>query len=140
MADGFKRWLAVRPPARIDRCFVTIKRSKTDDDPVSRYRALGKSGATEIYRRVCRHAGIERPFLSHALRHRVGDKITKEHGPKVAAMMLNHKDWQTSRTAIAFYHHPDEEDVSRAAAALTQPPEAHEVDEMAKFFRVPGAT
>jgi hypothetical protein len=37
-------------------------------------------------------------------------------------MVLNHKDQDTAGTAIAFYHHPDESDVSRAlrAAAATK--------------------
>ena len=39
-------------------------------------------------------------------------------GPKVAAMLLNHRDAATAATAIAFYHHPDEMDVSRAVMAL----------------------
>ena len=38
----------------------------------------------------------------------------RRYGPKVAAIILNHRDWQSAATAIAFYHHPDEADASLA--------------------------
>lgn len=48
-------------------------------------------------------------------------------------MLLNHRDWQTASTAVAFYHHPDEEDVSIAANDLiTIDPE--ELQQMARLF------
>jgi hypothetical protein len=68
--------------------------------------------------RLAKEAGVPRPIYTHALRHRIGDLTTQRHGPKVAALLLNHRDANTAATAIAFYHHPDELDVSRAVGQL----------------------
>ena len=62
---------------------------------------------------------------------------TRQYGPKVAAMLLNHSDVATAATAIAFYHHPDEDDVSRAAAQISQlAPPGQDYDNMKRLFRL----
>jgi integrase len=130
VAAGMRRWLAVRPKeARIDRCFVTIRAIKTPTDPVTRYRPLTASGLIRAYQHVARAAGLPKAIYSHKMRHRVGDKTTKKYGAKVAAIILNHKDQDTAATAIAFYHHPDESDVSRAIMAAD---ESNEFDHLAR--------
>lgn len=114
VVDGFKKWLALRPDTTAPQCFVTTQPAGRRPAGASPYRALTRSAATHIYQRICEAAGVQPPILSHALRHRLGDQTTRQYGPKVAAILLNHKDWQNATTAIAFYHHPDEGDASRA--------------------------
>lgn len=134
-AWAIRRWIQLRPNCQVDRLFTSTFRNKTKYDPQKRYRPLSRSGIIQSFRRIAIAAGISRPILSHALRHRLGDLITRKHGPKIAAMMLNHKDWKTASTAIAFYHHPDIDDVSRAAASMAESDEVEdEASEMARLF------
>lgn len=114
-AEVLRDWLEARPPAECDHVFVTTRHYSPRD---GHYRPLTRSALTHVFERLGRDAGAASPVLSHALRHRVGHMVTKEHGPKVAAMLLNHRDAATAATAIAFYHHPDEDDVNRAVAKL----------------------
>lgn len=123
-AAGFAKWLQLRPLANNDFVFVSLHYP---------YNQLSRSGITKCYQRLAAAAGIDHAVLSQALRHRAGHQTTRRHGPKVAAMLLNHRDWQTASTAVAFYHHPDEEDVSIAANDLiTIDPE--ELQQMARLF------
>jgi integrase len=114
-AAALRDWLEARPPAECGYVFVTTQRYHTGD---GFYRPLTRSALTRVFERLARHAGAASPVRSHALRHRVGDLVTRQHGPKVAALLLNHRDAQTAATAIAFYHHPDEKDINRAVANL----------------------
>ena len=114
VADAFRAWLKVRPACKLRNCFIGIRPTKTARDPESRYRPLTREGITEAYRRVSRAAGLDKAILSHALRHRKGDLVTRQQGPKVAARILNHKDSDTAATAIAYYHHPNQEDADQA--------------------------
>lgn len=114
VAHALRCWLAVRPPARVDVLFITTLARRSPSDPETRHRPLTRSAATEGYQRICIAAGIARPILSHALRHRLGDRATRQHGAKVAALILNHRDADTAATAIAFYSHPNEDDMSQA--------------------------
>lgn len=116
LAWALHEWLRLRPSAAVDCCFVGMRPSRTKLDAAYRHRPLSRTAATEIYRQVAQCAGVERPILSHKFRHRLGDNLTKKHGAKIAAIALNHKDWKTAATAIAFYHHPNEVDVSVAMA------------------------
>jgi integrase len=133
VAFGFRRWLAARPSCQIDALFVALRPSTTAVDKKRAIRPLSRSGITSAYDRVSEAAGLSRPIRSHALRHYVGDEATRRHGPKVAAMLLNHADAATAQTAITFYHHPDQDDVSRAVVNLSQPPE-EELHAMLKLF------
>lgn len=114
-AAALRDWLEMRPDAMQDYVFVTTRRFRTCD---GHYRQLKRSALAGILRRLAEEAGVARPIFTHALRHRIGHLTTRTAGPKVAAMMLNHRDAQTAATAIAFYHHPDEGDVSRAVMSL----------------------
>lgn len=116
VAAALRRWLEVRPTARVDILFITTEARRSRSDPDTRHRPLTRSAATRGYQRICEAAGIARPILSHALRHRLGDRATRRHGPKVAALILNHRDADTAATAIAFYTHPVEDDLSQAIA------------------------
>lgn len=130
--EAFHLWLSVRPSAETPHCFITT-RTESSGDGI--YRALTRSAATRVYQRICDEAGVNPPILSHALRHRLGDQTTRQFGPKVAAILLNHRDWQQSTTAIAFYHHPDESDASRAVMSSVTPAEgALELSEMRRLF------
>jgi len=125
VADAFRAWLDLRPPSPAPECFVTTR---------GEGRALTRSAATHIYERICAAAGVQPPILSHALRHRLGHLTTREFGPKVAALLLNHRDWQQPATAIAFYHHPDEADASRAIVSREGHGVDGELNEMRRLF------
>ena len=114
VADAFRRWIALRPNSSVPEIFTTTRSTRPTIDGKIGIRALTASAATQIYVGICTAAGVSPPILSHALRHRLGHITTQQFGPKVAAILLNHRDWQQSSTAIAFYHHPDETDASRA--------------------------
>lgn len=138
LAAGFKRWLDVRPDAGIDICFVGICRTRTKRDKELRYRPLSRSGATKIYQRLAEAAKVEHAVLSHALRHRRGDQTTRRFGAKVAAIILNHADQDTGATALAYYHHPNEEDASKALSAMSdKSDEAETHREIMRLFLSP---
>lgn len=112
-AQALRDWLEARPgKAEIDRAFVSTRIQGGE------FRPLNRSSLSCILVSLAKRAGVPRPIYTHALRHRIGHMTTKTAGPKVAALLLNHRDAQTAATAIAFYHHPDELDVSRAVMAL----------------------
>ncbi len=114
-AEALGDWLAARPAAECDYVFVTTRHYRTRD---GRYRPLTRAALGHVFASLAQEAGASSIVRSHALRHRVGHLVTKAHGPKVAALLLNHKDAATAATAIAFYHHPDEDDISRAVVSL----------------------
>lgn len=127
VVDGFRAWLALRPATPEPVCFVTTR-------PPAR--GLTRSAANHIYESICAAAGVEPAILSHALRHRLGDLTTRQFGPKVAAILLNHRDWQRAATAIAFYHHPDEADASQAVVFGGAPHDERE--ELHRLFGIRG--
>lgn len=134
-AVGLRRWLKLRPAADGDFCFVTTRPWHRGDDSRPLCRQLNKDAATGDYKKVSAAAGLKKPILSHALRHRLGDKITRQFSPKIAAQALNHKDADTAAVAIAFYHHVDEDDVSAAITAVSPlAVDAAELREMEKLF------
>lgn len=98
-AGGLRRWLIVRPRTTADYCFITTRPWASSADPRLRLRQLTKDAATGDYKKVSAAAGLPKPILSHALRHRLGDKITRQFSPKVAAKTLNHKDAHTAAVA-----------------------------------------
>lgn len=112
-AQALRDWLESRPDAVADYAFVTARSFSNGG-----YRQLTRSALAHIMTRLAKTAGVPRPIYTHALRHRIGHLTTKAAGPKVAAMLLNHRDAATAATAIAFYHHPDENDISRAMITL----------------------
>lgn len=117
VALAFRQWLAIRPKTAVDVCFITLKQVDAPGDAERRYRPLARRSLDGAYERVCQAAGVGL-IRSHAFRHYIGHMAAQLHGPKVAAMILNHRDAATAQTAIAYYHHPDEADVSRAVLAL----------------------
>lgn len=135
IARGLIKWLKLRPQSQIDRCFITIRKSTTKDDPVPRHRSLSRSATTHILDDLATYAGISKAVFSHALRHRRGTKTTQEHDAKIAAMILNHKDWQSAKTAIEFYYHPQEENVS-AVLAAEQRTGREDLSDWDRFFGV----
>lgn len=135
VADAVHAWLTVRPQCSTPECFITVRprQSKSGGGPI--HRPLTRSAATHIYESICAAAGVAPPILSHALRHRLGHLTTQQYGPKVAAILLNHRDWQQPATAIAFYHHPDEGDASRAVlSSAGGHADAAELQHMRRLF------
>lgn len=124
-AAGFQHWLTLRPTANNDYCFTSLRQP---------YNQLTRSGITKCYQRLALAAGLERSILSQALRHRAGNNTTRHYGAKTAAVLLNHADWQSASTAVAFYHHPDENDVSAAVVRLARMPDDYQ--ELARLFGV----
>lgn len=135
MATVFRCWLAVRPKgAKVDRLFVTTKRTRTKRDNELRFRPLSRSAMDDAFVGVAEAAGV-RAVRSHALRHRLGHQATVRYSPKVAAMLLNHKDAATAATAIAFYHHPDDADVSQFLASMSNDDGNGRDRDLDRFFR-----
>lgn len=134
VADALAKWLSLRPKVRIDRCFITTRMTITKADRVPRFRPLSRSGGAKALIDLAKKAGVGKAVLTHALRHRLGDSLTVRVSPKVAAMALNHRDWQTAKTAIAYYHHPNEEMIAAAIDELAQT----ESDDWNAFFGVGG--
>lgn len=132
VAVGLRRWFGVRPSVKIDCLFVGLRPVKTKHDPELRIRPLSRSGITKSYERISQAAGLGHNILSHALRHRLGHNAMKRYGAKITAHLLNHRDAETAATAIAFYHHPDDEDIAQAAAEMAK---MHEEELIADFFR-----
>ncbi len=114
LAESFERWITLRPATPAPQLFTTTRALRPTSDGALTIRALTRSAANQIYASICSAAGVSPPIFSHALRHRLGHITTQQFGPKVAAILLNHRNWQQPSTAIAFYHHPDEADASRA--------------------------
>lgn len=133
VASGLRKWLALRPQSNLDRCFITTRKTKTEADPVYHYRPLNRNSMTRLLEGLANSAGVSRAVFTHALRHRRGHKTTSDHNAKLAALILNHKDSSTAKTAIAFYYHPDESEISEALAQSTSHQELAELD---RFFGV----
>lgn len=141
IAQGLRKWLALRPHCQLDRCFITTRKTQTTADPVARYRALSRSATTHLLEDLAQHAGVTKAVFSHALRHRRGTKTTQEHDAKLAAMILNHRDWQSAKTAMEFYYHPDEDSVSAVLAGENKHKQLNidkssEHQAWSRFFRV----
>jgi integrase len=130
VAAAFLAWLELRPTCKLNRCFIGTKPVATAKDPVKLYRPLTRSSLADCYKRVSKAAGVERPILSHALRHRKGDITTRHFGPKVAAVVLNHSDKDTGATALAFYHHPDQADANQAINNSFVDPDADAINRL----------
>lgn len=119
LTGAIERWLTLRPITTAPELFTTTRATRPTTDGKLAIRALTRSAAGHIYVSICSAAGVAPPIFSHALRHRLGHTTTQQFGPKVAAILLNHRNWQQPSTAIAFYHHPDEADASRAIVSST---------------------
>lgn len=130
VAQGLRKWLDLRPQCTLDRCFITISPRTTTTDPVASYRGLSRNATTHIFEQLAKEAGVAKPIFTHALRHRRGTKTTREHNAKLAAMILNHRDWHSAKTAMEFYYHPDEESVSAVLANESQ----SELEGMRRLF------
>jgi len=112
-AAALECWFLVRPATKHNRLFVATRRTRRGGSKLDYY-PLTKRGFQSMLEALCGDANV-RPILPHSLRHRAGDLITREYGPKVAQMKLNHKD---VKTVLDFYHHPDRYDVNCATVAL----------------------
>lgn len=137
LTDPIERWIAFRPRTPTPELFTTIRATRPTADGKLAIRALTRSAANQIYVSICSAAEVSPPIFSHALRHRLGHITTQQFGPKVAAILLNHRNWQQPSTAIAFYHHPDEADASRAIVSRTdRGGEETELSNMRRLFGV----
>ncbi|MCA9868491.1 MAG: site-specific integrase [Anaerolineales bacterium] len=135
IADAFTLWLRLRPASSAPECFIATRPARKVNGNDLQYCALTRSAATYIYVRICAAAGVQPPILSHALRHRLGHLTTHQFGPKIAAILLNHRDWQQPTTAMAFYYHPDEDDASRAVmSSVDSRSDVNELRQMRRLF------
>lgn len=117
-AAALRRWMDARPPLRLDRLFVTTRRSVTKADDEAKYRALRSDAMIDCFYRICDAAEVPR-HGAHALRHRLGQLITDEYNAKLAAIKLNHADANTTAaTAIAYYYKTHDREASRITAAM----------------------
>jgi integrase len=116
-AFALQRWLSVRPSSMVTHLLTTMKPMAVRGSGDCRVRSLGSRSVSRAFERVSAEAGVK-TIRAHALRHRLGHLVTQRFSAKVAAMKLNHRDAATARTAIAFYHHPDVDEVSEATAWL----------------------
>lgn len=101
--DAGRRMLELRPKARNKMLLVGVR---------APYRPLSESGISRDFISICAEARV-RTIRSHALRHRLGDKLTREYSPKLASKKLNHADIQTT---LLWYHRADMDDVAEATA------------------------
>lgn len=138
LIGAFLRWKELRPRTNAPEFFTTIHPVRPTKTGVLAVRGLTRSAADHIYKGICEAAGVYPYIRSHALRHRLGDLTTRQFGPKITAILLNHKDWQQPTTAISFYHHPDDDDASRAIVGPihTEPANPAELDEMRRLFGI----
>lgn len=135
LAEAFSLWLDLRPDSAASECFISTRPTRTAGGGDLQYRPLTRSAASHIYVRICTAAGVQPPILSHALRHRLGHLTTQQFGPKIAAILLNHRDWQQPTTAMAFYYHPDEDDASRAVvSSIDSRSDSNELRQMRRLF------
>jgi integrase len=117
-AAALSRWLAVRPPVRVDRLFTTSRKSRAaNSTAAARYRALTPEQMTDCFYRLCDAAGVPR-HTSHPLRHRLGHLITAQYNARLAAIKLNHADKDSGATALAFYYHPEAEQASEITVTM----------------------
>lgn len=135
IAQGLRKWLVLRPQCQVDRCFITTRKTKTRSDPVYRYRPLSRTATTHLLDDLATYAGVDKAVFSHAMRHRLGTRTTKEHNAKIAAALLNHSDQHSGKTALEFYYHPNEDEASEVLAEYNR--ELHqERDAWEQFFGV----
>lgn len=118
VAGVIDRWLNLRPQARIDYLFTTLSQTVTSKDNQPRYRPLSRSNSNKCFVRVAKRAKVKTVF-SQKWRWRLGNDTYKQFGAKVSATILNHADKETGLTAIAYYHQPDEDDISMAIASAS---------------------
>lgn len=102
--DAGRQMLELRPRARNKMLLVGTR---------APHRPLSESGLNRDFINICAEARV-RTIRSHALRHRLGDKLTREYSPKLASKKLNHADIQTT---LLWYHRADMDDVAEATAA-----------------------
>jgi integrase len=103
--EAARRMLSLRPASESGALLVGSR---------SPFRALSASGVAKDFINICAEAEV-RAILSHALRHRIGDVLTREYSPKIAAKKLNHRGIETT---MLWYHRADESDVAVATAAM----------------------
>ncbi len=120
-SDALAAYVALRPSSPFAALWLSSKRVR------GKIRPLSLSAAQDDFRAICTAAGVKTIYC-HTLRHRAGDLVTRQFGAVVAQRKLNHKDISTT---LNFYHHPNDDDIASATAALA-PQDAG--DELARLL------
>ncbi len=104
-------WLNVHIVPENKRVFVFVGLGNR-----SRGKPLTENAVRILFRKLGEVAGIAGPVNPHAMRHMVGQMWTDKTNPRLAQEKLGHKDL---RTTLAFYYHPDYEEIADKTQELT---------------------
>ena len=110
-ADAVRAWLKKRPDAPHDYVFVSTRgRGKLNPQAIS-----------QLTRRLCRAADLDRELGAHAFRHYVGTKLARERvGLPIAQEWLGHSD---PSITMQYQRSLDNDDIQAAGEALRILPE-----------------
>jgi len=103
-----RAWLAVRPRANHDFVFTSVR---------DNHAPLSPWAVSNIIRRLCRTAGLNRELGAHSLRHRVGVTFARKRvSPRVTQAYLGHTN---IKTTLEYYQDVDESDLKSAGNLLS---------------------
>lgn len=122
VANVLRRCLELRPPGG-RHFFVRTKPT---------IKQMTKSAIRKEFVRIAEGV-IDKTIYVHTLRHRAGDKITREISPKAAQKKLNHA---SLKTTLEWYHDASEQDLQNATRIVGVSKPADEAVEMARLFGV----
>lgn len=105
-------WFNVRPISETAELITSLTKP---------YNPIVTETACDDYEMLSAAAGLDYTIASHMMRHRMGTLITEKYDAKIAAMKLNHADWQKATTAITYYYRPSRSAVSSVTAELSNP-------------------
>ncbi len=118
-ADALRRWLAVRPEVDHDYVFTSTHGGGK----------LNPQSISQLTRRLCERAGLERRLGAHAFRHYVGVKLARERVPlPVIQTWLGHSD---PNTTMQYLRSLDRDDIRATGRLLAVTP--NDEDIIARF-------
>lgn len=106
--EAIRKWLAIRPDADHHYVFTSTRgRGK-----------LNPQGISQITRRACRAAELDRILGAHAFRHYVGTEMARQHVPLgIIQAWLGHSD---PSITLQYQRSLSREDIRAAGAALAR--------------------
>lgn len=106
-ADALRAWLEVRPAASHNSVFLSERTLAP----------LTSSAISQMLRRLCRRAGLERTLGAHSFRHYVGTTLARGHMPIPAIQeWLGHSDPQIT---VQYTRSLEDSDFDATAALLS---------------------
>jgi integrase len=122
--NALRRYLQLRPATKSRQLLVS---GRFPHPPLS------KQTIQKDFEAICLAVDVA-TIYPHALRHRVGDIITRSISAKVAQIKLGHAD---VKTTLQYYHNADNADLVAATIAVSpQPQTPLYEDELARLFGV----